>query len=88
MRRKAPQVGFADMPAALRDLPPDAPDAVKAGRADWLEEHGLTLVEYFGWLRSRNPEAVKRPPARRKLLSPKERARLDAERELEGAPLW
>jgi hypothetical protein len=88
MRRKAPSVGFADIPASLRDLSLDAPAALRQARTAWLSEHGLTLVDYFGWLRSRRLAARLRPPSRRKFMSPEQLAALDAEREREGEPPW
>jgi hypothetical protein len=76
--------GFADMPEPLRHVDADSPRELKQAREDWLEEHGLTLVDYFGWLRARRPGAALRPPTRRKWLSPRERAELDERLEREG----
>jgi hypothetical protein len=50
MRRKAPKVGFSDMPEALRELPLDVAD--EQVRAAWLGEHGLTFVDFISWRRS------------------------------------
>ena len=66
-------VTFADVPSDL------------TGRAltEWLSEHGLSVVDYFSWLRNRDPGAEKRPPSRRRLLTQEQAARLDAEIERE-----
>ena len=61
-------VTFEDVPAGLTGQ----------ARAKWLSEHGLSVVDYFAWLRNQDPAAGKRPPARRRLLSPQARAELDA----------
>jgi hypothetical protein len=85
MRRKAPKVGFSDMPELLVDA---QDDAARRERTTWLEEHGLTLVDFLAWKRSRDPLAELRPPSRRKLMRPDELAVLDALREREGPPPW
>lgn len=77
-RTRDPAATFADVPSDL------------TGRAltEWLEERGLSVVDYFAWLRNQDPEAAQRPPARRKLMTQKQVAKLDAEIEREGKPLW
>ncbi|MDQ5875065.1 MAG: hypothetical protein M3526_06755 [Actinomycetota bacterium] len=78
------KITFADMPEHLRHVDADSPEELKRQRTDWLEGHGLTLVDYFAWLRTQDPEAGKRPPSRRRLLTQEQAARLDAEIEREG----
>jgi hypothetical protein len=89
MRRKAPRVGFDDMPPELH--PPQEgrePSERLAARHVWLETNGLRLVDYLGWLRSRRLGAHRRPPSRRRWLSREQLAQLDAERERNGDPKW
>jgi hypothetical protein len=85
MRRRAPRIGFGDMPKRLVEA---RDDQAKREQLEWLERHGLGVVDYFGWLRSQNPRAAPRPPSRRKFMSAKELAELDARREQEGEPKW
>ena len=73
-RIREPAVTFADVPSDLT-----GPD-----RAKWLSEHGLSVVDFFAWLRSQDPGAGKRPPSRRRLLTQEQAARLDDEIEREG----
>ena len=88
MRRKAPKVGFADLPPSLRDLSLDAPAALKEARAAWLQRHGLAFADFLAWKRSRDPLAKLRPPSRRKFMSPKQLAEFDARREQRrGTPM-
>ena len=49
------KVGFEDMPEHLRHVDADSPEELVKAQAEWLEEHGLALVDYFSWLRSRRP---------------------------------
>jgi hypothetical protein len=88
MRRRAPKVGFGDMPTALRDLPLDAPAALREARNAWLAEHGLPLCDYLAWLSAGRLVSRLRPPSRRRSMSPKELAEFDARREQEGEPRW
>ena len=77
-RTRDAAVTFADVPSEL------------TGRAltEWLEERGLALVDYFAWKRAQDPEAGKRPPSRRRLLTQEQAAALDDEIEREERPLW
>jgi hypothetical protein len=75
-RWKSPQPA-----ATFEDVPSDL---TGQERAEWLEAHGLALVDYLAWLRAQDPLAHRRPPARRKLLTARERAELDLELEKEG----
>lgn len=68
---------FDDMPKRLVDARDDTE------QLEWLERHELSLVDFFSWRRAQDPSATKRPPARRKLLTQRERAELDLEREIE-----
>jgi hypothetical protein len=77
------KITFRDMPEHLRHVDADSPEELKRQRADWLEEHGLSLVDYLGWLRARRPGIGLRPPSRRKLMSAEQLARMDAEIERE-----
>ena len=58
--RRQETARFEDMPAELRFKSDQEPGVVDA-RHRWLEEHGLSLVDYLGWERSFSPHA----PARR-----------------------
>lgn len=60
----------------------------KQKRGDWLERHGLTLVDFLAWKRAQDPFARLRLPSRRKLMSAEQLAALDAQREREGEPPW
>jgi hypothetical protein len=71
-------VTFADVPS----------DLTGQALTEWLEERGLALVDYFAWLRTQDPEAGKRPPPRRRLLTQEQVAALDDEIEREERPLW
>jgi hypothetical protein len=76
---------FADVPERLRHVDLNSPDSLKEERAEWLEANGLTLVDFFAWLRTQDlPGAGKRPPSRRRLLTQEQAAALDAEIEREG----
>ena len=75
---------FSDMPAHLQHVDLGSPGSLEHERAKWLEEAGLSFVDFMSWRRSKNPAAALRPPARRRLLSPQERAELDARLEREG----
>ena len=86
MRRRAPRVGFSDMPKRLQRREGDSRERA-ARRMRWLERHGLSVVDYFGWLRSQDPRGASRPPSRRKFMSTEELAELDARREREGDDL-
>ena len=86
MRRKAPKIGFDDMPRELHSLEDDDVERL-ALRHAWLEGHGLSVVDYFAWLRSRQLGAHRRPSSRRKWMTEAQLAALDAERENEGDPL-
>jgi hypothetical protein len=83
MRRRAPTIGFEDMPEYLLAVDVDSPPELKRARADWLEENRLTLVDLMAWRRARDPAAKLRPPARRKWLTPEQIAELDRQRERE-----
>ena len=72
---------FGDMPQRLVDA---EDDAAKQERNEWLEAKGLALVDFMSWKREQNSAAKLRPPARRRLLRPQERAELDARLEREG----
>jgi hypothetical protein len=76
---------FEDMPQRLVEA---SEDAAKRERAEWLEEHGLTLVDFMSWRRAQDPTVQQRPPARRKLMTPKQLAEFDRQREQEGDPKW
>ena len=78
------KITFEDMPRRLQDVDADSPEEMKQARAAWLEANGLSLVDYFAWLRTQDPEAGKRPLSRRRLLTQEQAARLDAEIEREG----
>ena len=82
------KITFRDMPQHLRLVDADSPEELNRQRADWLEERGLALVNYFAWLRTQDPGAGKRPPSRRRLLTQEQAAALDAEIEREERPLW
>jgi hypothetical protein len=71
-REKKQAVKFEDVPA----------DLTGRARSEWLTAHGIPLVDYLDWLRSRRPEAG--PPARRKSLTDAQRRELDEKREREG----
>jgi hypothetical protein len=77
-REKKQAVRFEDVPAVLTGR----------AQAEWLEARGLSFVDYLDWKRDQDPLAKLRPPSRRKLMSAKQRAALDAQREREGAPPW
>jgi hypothetical protein len=77
------KVGFEDMPERLRPVDLNSPDSLKEERAEWLESNGLALVDFFAWLRTKDPKAGKRPPSRRRLLTQEQAAALDAEIERE-----
>ena len=79
--------GYADMPRRLQDVDADSPEKLKRERADWLEKHGLTLVDFLSWKQSRDPLARLGPPSRRKLMSAEQLAALDARLE-RGPPPW
>ena len=87
MKRRAPKITFADLPRRLQPTEGESREQ-KAARYRWLEEHGLTVVDFLGWWRDQDPRAALSPPARRKLMTAKQRAALDAQREREGAPAW
>ena len=63
-RERERKLTFEDMPEHLRHVDADSPAELLRARADWLEEHGLTLVDFLSWKRS----PIARPPSRRKLL--------------------
>ena len=48
------------------------------------EANGLTVVDYLTWKRAQAPAVEKRPPARRKLMTPEQLAELDARIEEES----
>ena len=52
-----------------------------------MESHNLAFVDFCAWLRDRDPQARLRPPSRRKMLSPAQRAALDEERERDAVRL-
>ena len=93
MARKRQQklANFDDIPEELQAVDLDSPEALKDERNQWVESNGLSMVDYFTWERdqldARRGGPI-RPPARRKLLTPKQRAELDAQREQEGEPEW
>ena len=73
---------FEDLPERLQRSEGESRQTSKE-RFAWLESHGLSLVDYFTWLRAQDPLAAMRPPARRKLMTSEQLAELDAKRELE-----
>jgi hypothetical protein len=81
VRRKAPRVGFSDMPKRLVEA---RDDQAKRERLDWLEAHGLALVDFLSWKRSQDPLAKLGPPSRRKFMPAEQLTELDARREREG----
>jgi hypothetical protein len=77
----------ADLPEELWPADDEPPER-RARRHDWLERHDLGLVDFLAWWRARAPATSKRPPARRRWLSPRERVELDEQREREGMSRW
>jgi hypothetical protein len=85
-RENERKASFEDLPVHLVDaVSPDVPDEVKRELHEWVESHGLLMVDFFTWKRDQLDKArgTKRPPTRRRWLSGRERAELDAEREKE-----
>jgi hypothetical protein len=83
-----PRTSFSDMPAHLQAVDLNSPDSVKEARARWLEEHGLSFVDFCAWRRAQDPRARLRPPSRRKLMTAEQLAALDDALERTGGPQW
>lgn len=82
---KHERASFEDMPRRLRAVGLDSSEELKRARAAWLEASGLTLIDYFAWLRDQRGPQV---PARRKQMSAEQLADLDRQREREEPPQW
>jgi hypothetical protein len=75
--RRQKSATFEDLPKRLQPREGESRERV-IRRAWWLERHGLSVVDYLGWLHAKlGPH----PPARRRSLSRKQQAELDKERE-------
>jgi hypothetical protein len=79
------KVTFGDMPRHLVEIGPNSSGPLKEERVRWLEANDLLMIDFFTWKRNQldKSRSTKRPPARRRWLSGRERAELDAERESE-----
>ncbi len=84
-RKKVQRASFVDMPEELRPREGESREEVRA-RHDWLDDNGLSLVDYLGWLREQVPN--RRPPSRQKFMTPEQLAELDARLEREGDGQW
>jgi hypothetical protein len=77
--KRQKQATFDDLPKRLKLRDGESRERA-AERWKWLEEHGLSVVDYFAWLHARRGPHV---PARRKLMSADQLRKLDEQREAE-----
>jgi hypothetical protein len=85
--RRQKTATFEDLPKRLQPREGESRERA-AQRWWWLERHNLSPLDYFTWRRSQDPRAARRPPSRRKWLTPAQREALDAQLEREGPPQW